>query len=93
MLGGDAATWRSFDFSPDRSTLTLAVSPRVAQYSGFTSPNPMLIEIRQAGRRARPLDGWSVPTEPLLRDSGGGLTLRELIARIVRAEVSAFERR
>lgn len=28
----------------------------------------MLIEIRQAGRRARPLDGWSVPIEPLLRN-------------------------
>jgi hypothetical protein len=53
----------------------------------------MVIEIRQAGRRSRPLDGWSIPPEPLLGDGDGGLTLRDLIARIVRGEVGAFARR
>lgn len=34
-----------------------------------------------------------MPAPPLDGDTDGGLTLRELIARIVRAEVSSFERR
>jgi hypothetical protein len=52
----------------------------------------MLIETRLLGRKGRPLDGWSVPVG---EDGAGGdgLTLRELITRVVRAEVSAFERR
>ncbi|HEX5831750.1 MAG TPA: hypothetical protein VFY16_12265 [Gemmatimonadaceae bacterium] len=54
----------------------------------------MLIETRVLGKRARPLDGWSVPTPPGFDESdGGGLTLRDLITRVVRAEVSAFARR
>jgi hypothetical protein len=54
----------------------------------------VLIETRVLGKRARSLDRWSVPPVPLLGDDGdGGLTLRELIARVVRAEVRAFERR
>lgn len=54
----------------------------------------MLIETRILGKRARALDRWSVPPTPLLGDDGdGGLTLRELITRVVRAEVRAFERR
>ena len=52
----------------------------------------MFIETRTLGRKARPLDGWAVPDPPVDGD-GGHLTLRELIGRIVRAEVSAFERR
>ena len=47
------------------------------------------------GWKSRPLDRWSVPVPPELGDGGddGGLTLRELIARIVHAEVEAFEAR
>ena len=54
----------------------------------------MLIETRTLGRRGRPLDGWSVPGPP--GDGGGDgdhVTLRELIARVVRAEVAAFDQR
>ena len=54
----------------------------------------MLIETRVLGKRARSLDRWSVPPPVEHGDGGdGGLTLRELIARVVRAEVRAFERR
>ena len=54
----------------------------------------MVIETRVVGKRAKPLDRWTVPNPPGF-DGGGGdrLTLRELIARVVRAEVKAFERR
>ena len=54
----------------------------------------MLIETRVIGKRARSLDRWSVPPPPLLGNGGDeGLTLRELIIRVVSAEVRAFERR
>ena len=54
----------------------------------------MFVETRVLGKRARPLDGWAIPLPPDARDShGDGLTLRELIARVVRCEVSAFEKR
>jgi hypothetical protein len=54
----------------------------------------MFIETRFVGRQSRPLDRWAVPTPPLSDGTdGGGLTLRDLIARVVRAEVAAFERR
>ena len=55
----------------------------------------MLIETRLLGRKRRPLDGWTVPTPPGTweRGEGEGLTLRELISRVVREEVRAFERR
>lgn len=54
----------------------------------------MLVETRLAGKRARLLDRWSLP--PLHGPDGGGgegLTLRALITRIVRDEVSAFDDR
>lgn len=45
------------------------------------------------GRRPKPLfDDFSIPFPPDLGD-GGGLTLRDLITRIVVAEVEAFHRR
>lgn len=52
----------------------------------------MVIETRILGRTARPLDGWSVPAPP---EVGGddGLTLRELITRVVQGEVRAFGQR
>jgi hypothetical protein len=54
----------------------------------------MFIETRVLGKRARPLDGWAVPRLPGADDSGGGgLTLRELITRIVVFEVGEFEKR
>jgi hypothetical protein len=53
----------------------------------------MFVETRVIGKKARPLDGWSIPTPPDESYDGGPLTLRELIARVVRSEVSAFEKR
>jgi len=54
----------------------------------------MFVETRVIGERARPLDGWAIPTPPGPEpDDGGSLTLRDLIARVVRSEVSAFEKR
>jgi hypothetical protein len=54
----------------------------------------MYVETRLLGKKRRPLDGWSVPIEPTSGDPGdGALTLRELIARVVRAEVAAFTQR
>jgi hypothetical protein len=54
----------------------------------------MVIETRVVGKKARSLDRWSVPTPPASDDSGdGGITLRELIANVVRSEVTAFEQR
>jgi hypothetical protein len=54
----------------------------------------MFVETKIIGKKLRPLDGWSVPTPPSERGDGdSGLTLRELIARVVRGEVQAFEQR
>jgi hypothetical protein len=53
----------------------------------------MYVETKVIGKKVRPLDGWSVPTPPENGDGGGGLTLRQLITRVVRGEVSAFEQR
>jgi hypothetical protein len=54
----------------------------------------MFVETRVLGKKARPLDGWSIPTPPDDSGDGGGpITLRELITRVVRSEVSAFEKR
>ena len=53
----------------------------------------MFIETRTLGRKAGPLDGWAVPTPPGAGGDDRPLTLRELITRVVRAEVALFERR
>ena len=54
----------------------------------------MYIETRILGRKSRPLDGWAIPDPPTSGDGDGdGLTLRALIARVVRGEVDAFARR
>jgi hypothetical protein len=54
----------------------------------------MFIELRQVGRKSRPLDGWSVPTPPgSVASDGDGITLRELIAWVVRSEVASFRER
>ena len=54
----------------------------------------VLVTTRALGRRRPLLDDWSVDLPPDAGDGGdGGLTLRELIERVVRAEVAAFRRR
>jgi len=54
----------------------------------------MLIETRVIGKRPRALDNWSIVFPPDGGESGdGGLTLRELIARVVRYEVGEFTER
>jgi hypothetical protein len=45
------------------------------------------------GRKKTLLADWSVPFPPDLRPDGDRLTLRDLISRIVRAEVEAFRHR
>ena len=54
----------------------------------------LLVETRLLGKKRALLDSWSVdvpPPEP--GDGGGGLTLRMLIERVVRAEVASFRER
>lgn len=54
----------------------------------------MLVETRLLGKRARPLDSWTIPTPPVDDNTRGeGITLRELIARTVGHEVAAYEQR
>ncbi len=45
------------------------------------------------GRRQALFPDWSIPFPPDLRGDGDHLVLRDLIARIVRAEVQAFRQR
>jgi hypothetical protein len=44
------------------------------------------------GRKKRLFEDWSIPFPPDLQE-GGGLTLRDVITRIVRSEVEAFKDR
>ncbi|HEX3157310.1 MAG TPA: hypothetical protein VHQ45_02240 [Gemmatimonadaceae bacterium] len=55
----------------------------------------MLIETRILGKKASPLDRWSIPDPPMPAERGDGdsFTLRDLITRVVHDQVSAFERR
>ena len=54
----------------------------------------MLIETRLLGKKPRSLDRWSVPVPPAAGDGGDdALTLRDLITRVVRGEVAAFDER
>jgi hypothetical protein len=54
----------------------------------------VLIETRLIGKKPKSLDSWSIPTPPAEPTDGGeSLTLRHLIARVVRNEVQAFEQR
>ena len=52
----------------------------------------LTIQGKALGRKRPLFADWSVPFPPDLGE-GGALTLRELIARIVRAEVQAFRQR
>lgn len=51
------------------------------------------IEGKAMGSRKPLFADWSIPFPPDLEGEGGGLTLRDLIARVVRAEVEAFRTR
>jgi len=54
----------------------------------------MFIETRALGTKPRSLDRWSVPVPPGAgRGGDDALTLRDLIARVVTAEVAAFDDR
>lgn len=55
----------------------------------------MLITGKALGRRKPLFEDWSIPLPPEWRGDGGdgGLTLRDLIERIVRDEVRAFRQR
>ena len=54
----------------------------------------VLVEARALGKKKPLVPAWSVPVSPPLSGDGdGGLTLAQLIERIVRAEVRAFEQR
>lgn len=48
------------------------------------------IQTRLVGSRKPLLDDWSIPLPPELGDGEGRITLRELIVRVVLAEVQAF---
>lgn len=52
----------------------------------------LTISGKALGRKAPLFEDWSVPFPPDLGD-GGTVTLREVIARVVRAEVAAFQQR
>lgn len=54
----------------------------------------MFIETRVLGTKPRSLDRWSVPVPPGAgRGGDDALTLRDLITRVVTAEVAAFDDR
>jgi hypothetical protein len=53
----------------------------------------IVISTRGLGRRKKLLDDWSIPYPPDLGEGGDRLTLRDLITRVVVAEVAAFKRR
>lgn len=53
----------------------------------------MLISSKVLGSKKRLFDDWAVPIPPEAQDGGGGLTLAQLIERIVREEVKAFRER
>ena len=53
----------------------------------------IVIATRALGRRKKLLDDWSIPYPPDLSEDGDRLTLRDLITRVVTAEVEAFEER
>jgi hypothetical protein len=48
---------------------------------------------KSVGRKQPLFADWSIPFPPDLREGGGRLTLRDLITRVVRAEVEAFRQR
>jgi hypothetical protein len=56
-------------------------------------PSRITIEAKTFGQR-RPLrTDWSIPMPPDVEASGGRLSLRDLITRLVQAEVAAYQER
>ena len=53
----------------------------------------LLIEGRMFGRNRALFPDWSLPVPPEWGSPGAPLTLRDLITRIVREEVRAFQER
>jgi hypothetical protein len=53
----------------------------------------LTLSARAVGRRKPLVPDWQVPWPPEEESGGEPLTLRQLITRIVRAEVEAFEKR
>jgi hypothetical protein len=53
----------------------------------------MLISGKTLGSKKRLFENWSIPVPPQDESGDGGLTLGQLIARIVRAEVKSFQQR
>lgn len=53
----------------------------------------LTIDGKALGRKKALFADWSIPLPPDLDGDGGGLTLRQLITRIVLAEVEAFRGR
>ncbi|PTY06078.1 hypothetical protein DB346_01545 [Verrucomicrobia bacterium LW23] len=55
----------------------------------------MIITIQPLGKRKAPVDEWEFTPPPEVLDPGGdgGMTLRQLLSRIVRDEVRKFHRR
>lgn len=51
------------------------------------------LETRVLGRSKAPLDRWSIPLPPGGDGSSESLTLRDLLTKVVRAEVVGFEER
>lgn len=51
------------------------------------------IEGKTLGRRPALFADWSIPFPPELRGEGDNVSLRDLITRVVRAEVEAFRQR
>jgi len=56
-------------------------------------PAVITIEGKTLGKKKPLFADWSIPYPPDLREGGDHVTLRDLIARIVRAEVAAFRSR
>lgn len=53
----------------------------------------LTVRTRALGRRRPLLEDWSLTFPPQWADGDGEITLRDLIARVVRAEVEAFRNR
>jgi hypothetical protein len=56
-------------------------------------PVNIVVQSRQLGSRRKLLEDWGCTLPPIDNPGDGGLTLRELIARVVRREVALFRDR
>src|SRR5262245_26243069 len=78
--------------------ITIAVGPRAGPRV-LLDPTPrarhpmITIAGKALGQRRPMFEDWSIPFPPDLRGEGDNLTVRDLIARVVRAEVAGFRER